>query len=268
MERVVRFIDGAAGRILCSGHIVPKPEKGDKLFLILAPFAEEMNKSRHVLVHLAASLASRGHSALLLDVYGTGDSEGSFEDASLGIWSADVLSTADYFGDGFEVGLIGLRAGALVAAHVFQRNDFLSLTLLHPLTEGRQQIAQMLRLRVASAMFGSNQSESTSTLRAALADGKTLEIAGYGLSSRLAMDFDKLSLMNLIPRSDSNVNWIEIAPQVERGLMPVSQKVITHWTETGVDICSTVVECDQFWATQELSDCNSMVDKAVDMLSV
>lgn len=48
-----------------------------------------MNKSRH-LVHLqAAALAHQGYRVLVLDPYGTGDSEGDFSEATPHRWVAD-----------------------------------------------------------------------------------------------------------------------------------------------------------------------------------
>ncbi len=267
MERVVRFINGKAGRILCSGFLTRHSKKGDKLFLIAPPFAEEMNKSRYVLSRLISALAGAGHSALLLDFYGTGDSEGDFEDATLDIWHADLDAVADQFKDGFELGLIGLRSGALIAAHVAQQGGFDSLMLLQPTAEGRQQLAQMLRLRVAAAMFGDGQTETVSDLRALLASGQSVEIAGYNLSSRLAADLDTLSLGAMRPKTLSPVNWIEVVTQAERGLTPVSRKVIAAWNDAKIDVRDAVVECDQFWATQEIAVCPELAQTAVAMVS-
>ena len=266
VERLVRFIDGKAGKILCAGFLPRHSAKGNKLFLISPPFAEEMNKSRYVLSRLVSTLAAAGYGALLLDFYGTGDSEGEFEDATLDIWRADIEAAADQFGSGFELGLIGLRSGALIAADVAQQRRLDSLMLIQPQAEGRQQLAQMLRLRVAAAMFGDGQAETVSDLRARLMDGQSLEVAGYRLSSQLAADMESLSLSAMRPKTTSAVNWIEVAPQVERGLTPVSRKVITAWNEADIDVEEAIVECDQFWATQEIATCPGLAEAATKMV--
>ncbi len=261
------FLDGAAGRILCVGDIQSNGSQPQSAALIVAPFGEEMNKSRHVLAALARRLADAGYAVLLPDLYGTGDSEGDFSDATLAIWRSDIDKAIEALNASVPIDLIGLRAGALLAADAVSRHTVRSLNLLHPIADGRQQLTQLLRLRLAGGLLGGEQKETAAELKQRLADGETLEIAGYGISSTLAADLETLALGNMSLGNVQTVNWVELAPEADRPLMPVSQRLVDAWREEGLAIEAAVVACDQFWATQEIAQCPGIVDKALEFIT-
>ena len=138
-----------------------------------------------------------------------------------------------------------------------------SLTLLHPLAEGRQQLTQMLRLRLAGGLMGEGKKETVAELRQRLEKGECIEIAGYGLSGQLARDLESLALKKTPPMGVAHVNWIELATAADRPLMPASQGVIDAWRETDAAISTAVVVCDQFWATQEIVRCPGVVHETM-----
>ncbi len=258
--RVARFIDGRAGRLFCVGALHAPGERKGTRFLLVPPFAEEMNKSRHVLAALCRRLADAGHDVLMPDLYGTGDSEGDFGDATLETWRSDLDTAITHLGGGEALGVVGLRSGALLATDLASRRTLASLTLLHPQTDGRQQLTQMLRLRLAAGLMGGGERETATQLRQRLAEGETLEIAGYRLSAELASGLESLVLAGMPPTTAARVDWIEVAPQPERPLMPASQRVIDAWAHHGVAVDGAVVACDPFWATQEIAPCAAIVD--------
>ena len=263
------FLDGQAGRIFCTGVRHPSaPQEGPRpAALICPPFAEEMNKARHVTAALSRALAQAGYDVLLPDLFGTGDSEGDFGDATLDLWRADIDAGIAHLNSPTSLHLIGLRAGGLLAADAALRHQAKSLVLLHPQTDGRQQLTQFLRLRVAAGLMGDGEKEDLSELREKLADGGSLEIAGYRLSGQLAADLDSLRLIDMPPTSIASVHWIELAPRAGRPLMPASQRVIDAWAGNGVVTRTTSVVCDQFWATQEIAYCAEIIDRTVTCLT-
>lgn len=260
--RVAFFLDGAAGRVFCTGALQERQDNQQRRVLIIPPFAEEMNKSRHVLAALSRALEQAGNDVLMPDPYGTGDSEGDFGDATLDIWRADIDAAIQHLGGKGALDLVGLRFGALLAADAASRHAVRSLTLLHPQTAGRQQLTQMLRLRLAGGLMGGGV-ETAAQLKQRLAAGETLEIAGYRLTGQLADDLESLSLAQMCPADVQQVNWIELAPQPDRPLMPASHSVIDAWKAAGVSIDSAIVVCDQFWATQEIAQCPALVAEAM-----
>src|SRR5690349_4296190 len=58
--------------------------------LVLPPFAEEMNKCRPMLAAQARAFAAAGLDVLLLDLFGTGDSDGEFAEARWPRWQQDL----------------------------------------------------------------------------------------------------------------------------------------------------------------------------------
>ena len=260
------FLEGSAGSVFCTGFLHPRETGQRRRFLIIQPFAEEMNKSRHVLAALSVALGEAGHDVLMPDLFGTGDSAGDFSAANLDIWRADLDAAVEYLGAGDDLEIIGLRAGGLLAGDLATRHKLKTLTLLHSLHNGRQQLTQMLRLRLAGGLASGGGQETMAQLKQRLRAGECLEIGGYGLSGQLADELETLSLKQQRPSHASCVNWVEVAREAERPLMPASQEVIDGWRKSGVSVNSSVAACDQFWATQEIAQCPELVQEAVNHL--
>ena len=261
------FLRGMAGNLFCIGALHGQGRNQRRKILIVPPFAEELNKSRHILAAFAVALAEAGHDVLLPDLYGTGDSEGDFGEATLEIWRADLDVAIRHLDPETGLELIGLRAGALLAADMVSRYEVKSLTFLHPLVDGKQQLNQMLRLRLAAGLTGSGEKETAAQLRQRLAQGDSLEIAGYTLSSQLATDLESLALKNNPPTGAGRIDWIELVAESGRSLMPVSQNIIQTWEGMGITVSTAVVVCDQFWATQEIARCPELVHEAMKRFS-
>jgi exosortase A-associated hydrolase 2 len=225
-----------------------------------------MNKARHVLAAIVQGIARAGHQVLLPDLFGTGDSTGDFGDATIDIWRGDLDLAVAQMASAQPLDVVGLRFGALLAADLAARHPVRTLTLLQPLGDGRQQLTQMLRLRLAAGLMGGGTKETVSGLRQRLAEGETIEIAGYRLSGVLAAGLESLTLEQSAIAGVERVNWIEVAADANRPLMPVSQRIIGAWSTQGIQVDGEVVECDQFWATQEIAHCPAMVDRALQRL--
>jgi len=112
-------------------------------------------------------------------------------------------------------------------------------------------------------LTGGGRKETAAQLREQLAAGECLEIAGYGLSPQLAADLETLSLSAAPPTGIGQVSWIELAPEQDRPMMPVSQRLIDEWEAKGIPVSCKVVACDQFWATQEIAHCPAIVREAM-----
>jgi len=264
---VAFYTNSAAGSIFCTGALPDDANGQRRRILIVPPFAEEMNKSRHVLAAIVRTAASAGHQVLLPDLFGTGDSSGDFGDSTVDIWRSDLDSALACMRPTLPLDVVGLRYGALLAADLATRHATRALTLLQPVCDGRNQLTQMLRLRLATALMGSREKETVSGLRQRLHDGEALEVAGYRLSRELAIGLESLSLADLSLQNVSRVHWIEMATQADRPLMPASQRIVNAWSAKGVTIDSSVVVCDQFWATQEIAHCPTVVDRIAQLFS-
>ncbi len=246
------FLDGPAGRIFAVYHAPVGQRRGGLVYV--PPFAEEMNRSRRMATLQARSLAASGMGILLLDLFGTGDSAGDFEDARWPLGLGDVAAAATWLEAkaGAPVGLWGLRLGALLAATAAatQPGRFNKLLFWQPVTDGKAMLTQFLRIRVAASMAEST-GEKTEELRARLVGGEPVEVAGYALSNDLAeaLDaarMDKLRLPPAIP-----VHWFEVAAEPSERLLPAGQRVVEAWRHAGSPVTARTVPGDPFWTLQE-----------------
>lgn len=262
------FLTGTAGRLFVSCFA---PAAGtDRWLLFVPPFAEEMNKSRRMMARLGHALAAHGIGLCLPDLYGTGDSEGDFRDARLAIWQQDLADTAGWLQQQHncrQLQLGGLRYGALLAMQVREQLPASGSCLLwQPLAGGKQQLTQFLRLRQAAAIMGGG-GETLKDMQARLAGGESLEVAGYQLHPQLAAALAEQDLAGLAPPSSLAVHWLEVARDPQRGVTPVSARVIEAWQGQGSRVSVRAVAGDPFWSTQELVDAPALVSASVEWLA-
>ena len=93
-ELSAEFIAGGRGRLLA---VVRRPSRtACSGVLIVPPFAEEMNKSRHLFTEVADALIESGIATVVVDLFGTGDSEGEFSDADWSVWKSDLAAAAQW----------------------------------------------------------------------------------------------------------------------------------------------------------------------------
>ena len=226
------------------------PARGSILFL--PPFAEEMHKSRSVVSSQARRFAAEGYNVLLLDLSGCGDSEGDFVDASWGLWRADALAGLDTLSSVSDAPLMvwGLRTGALLACDVSAHAPSLShLLLWQPVLNGEQHIDQFLRLRVLSrGLMGPAQFDRKS-LWGELRAGHSLEVAGYELSARMALEMARLRLQDMPPSCD--VTWYEIGHNTRAGLAMGCENVLQRWRNESVKVTVSSLRGEPFWRVVE-----------------
>ena len=223
--------------------------------LYLHPFAEEMNRARRMAALQARALAAAGHGVLLLDLSGCGESTGDFADAGWERWVEDAEHAIDWLANrgGGPVTLWGLRLGATLAAQVaHQHADLVArLVLWQPVSSGKTMLTRFLRIRVAAAMTGGGQAETTKVLRQALADGSRIEVAGYELTPELTGAIDGVDLLRLVPPRALPVHWLEVVPGTQDAVSPGSQRIIESWRDEGSAAAVDTVTGEPFWSIQE-----------------
>jgi exosortase A-associated hydrolase 2 len=250
------FMQGARGRLFCLWLSPPPGVAVRGAVLLIPPFAEEMNKSRRQLTLQARAFAQSGFRVLLLDLYGTGDSEGDFADARWETWIEDLVSAATWLQSHGAEGLtlVGLRLGAVLAAELAQRlpRPPERLILWQPVITGRQHVDQFLRLRVAANVLGNGDGVTVRAIRESLIDRQSVEVAGYELTADAVKQIDARDLLQLTPSSSIHVDWVEIVRSKERGVAPASQRLIEAWRERSADVRTELVIGESFWSTVEI----------------
>ena len=259
------FIDSGHGRQFA---IVSRPAgtpRGGILFI--PPFAEEMNKARRMTAITASSLAEKGWLVVRFDLSGCGDSEGDFADATWDAWLQDIDSWYGWLRERTSgpILLWSLRAGALLASDWLKRVRLsVPLLLWQPVANGQRYLNQFLRLRAAADMLDSAQSRGVvASLKADLADGTAVTVAGYRLDPEIAgpMAEAKLSLFDDYAGSAS---LVEIATTANATLSPALVALAERWRENGVDTRLSLIAGPPFWQTVEIETVPAAIATTVD----
>jgi exosortase A-associated hydrolase 2 len=143
-------VEFASGEHVLRG-VVHRPAQNPPAvgILFVHPFAEEKKCSHRAFVETARAAAAAGCAVLRFDFRGCGDSSGSFEDADLTAWRADLRAAFDYAKAHLgakRMGLVGLRLGATLAAELAEEElDLAFLMLWEPVTEGARYLALTMR---------------------------------------------------------------------------------------------------------------------------
>ena len=129
---------------------------------------------------------------------------------------------------------------------------------------GEALLTQFLRVRIASEMLSEGRSRSgVQELRAALAAGETVEVAGYALNGQIAASMDALRLVGLAPLG-TPVRWFELVPESGRDLPPAAQRVAQSWMRASVRLEVQCVPGLSFWNSVEISECRGLIDATSD----
>ena len=262
------FLGPPGERILALVH-VPRVPVVSGCVLIVPPFAEELNKSRHLMSQLARSVAQRGFAASIVDVYGTGDSEGEFERATWERWVSDVCAAAEWCaGKGFPVThTVGVRLGCSLAAAAVARlaQPLRSAVFWQPVPEGSRLVEQFLRLRVAASMMDQGKRETVKDLRQRLAAGETLEIAGYELSGELIAALDAVRIAELATPAIGQIHWMEVVREAKPPTPPTAA-AMESLRGRGCVVDYGQVIGDPFWSATELVAAPELVSRTTAVL--
>ncbi|KAB8057803.1 hydrolase 2, exosortase A system-associated, partial [Janthinobacterium violaceinigrum] len=151
------FLPASGGQRYCLLHLPPPGRSARGGIVYVHPFAEELNKSRHVAAAQARAFAALGYSVLQIDLFGCGDSSGDFHEARWDIWHNDLHLACAWLAQRVDGPLTvwGLRLGALLALDFASRAQLplARLLLWEPELDGRRSIDRFLRLRLAAGML-------------------------------------------------------------------------------------------------------------------
>jgi exosortase A-associated hydrolase 2 len=227
------------------------------LVLQVHPFAEEMNKSRRMLALQSRALAAQGCAVLQIDLLGCGDSAGDFGDATWAAWVEDLVAACGWLRQrhGREAPLVlwGLRAGCLLAAEAAERLDEpCDLLFWQPANSGKALLQQFLRLKVAGEILGGQARGVTEQLRAELASGQPVEVAGYRLHPALCSGLEAAALHP--PSRPGRVEWIELSAREGASPGPAAVASAARWRDAGWQLHLQTVQGPPFWQTTEVED--------------
>lgn len=263
------YLEAPGGARYCLYHAPAGICRGALLYV--APFGDEMNRTRQLAARQARALAQGGIGVLQIDLYGCGDSAGEFGDARWDLWQDDLaLGHAWLLAKlGCPVGLWGLRLGALLALdYAFKAAlPVQRLLLWQPVLRGAAFLTQLLRLRLAGALLDGETAGRTGTgqLRASLLGGEATEIGGYLVAPALAAAIDGADASS-VPPVRIPVDWFDVLPAPGHAPGAAAAKQVNDWRIQGVTVRLHAVHGLPFWATQDLTDCPALVDATTALL--
>ncbi len=239
--------------------------------LFVAPFAEELNKSRRMFTLTAEALSDRGVASLIMDLFGTGDSVGDFAAARWATWRSDIVRACDWLRERghARIALIGLRMGALLALDATRAYSGIARVVLwHPVLTGDALVTQFLRADVVARMLTQTDSRSTTdALRAQLRNGEAIEVAGYTLAPDLVLAIESLRLETLAPVSGVPVDWIELVSDPARGGTPAGERVRQDWQQQNIQVRFQTVTGQPFWSSVEIAVASQLLQATVGLLT-
>lgn len=260
------MLEGSRGA-LCAFYTPPQDgvaARGD--LLVVPAFAEEMNRCRAMVSRQARLWAAQGVGTLVLDPFGTGDSDGEFVDATWAQWRDDLRRGIDWLdshGGGCRA-LLGLRLGAVMAAELARGCVGVQRLLLwQPVLSGKTHLTQFLRVRIAAELNQPDRVKSTDELRRMFAAGQAVEVSGYEIGPALAADLDAAAFDASDGPAHLEVDWFEVVPDGAPTLAPASQKVVDTLRQGGAVVRAQAVAGAAFWHVHERVLAPSLLDASV-----
>lgn len=251
------------GNRFCVFH---EPRQAVRGSILLVPaFAEEMNLSRRMAAVQARSLAAAGFAVLQLDLFGCGDSDGDFGDATWATWVDDVVAAARWLQakTGATPAFWGIRAGCLLAAEAAQAvGGATRLLFWQPVLAGENHWRQFLRIRLAGEVVSGN---AMAPPKAELLDPQAVvEIAGYCVSPdlRAGLVAARLELQTL----PAQVLCIEINASGKELSLPLAAQV-RSWQDHGHEVHALALAGSMFWQAAEVPDSPDLVAATTALVS-
>lgn len=277
----------ASGTVAVDAAVVPGPF-GERFRLVmtpatgpvrgtvlaLPPFFEEMNKSRRMGARLARALAAAGWRVVQTDLQGCGDSGGELRDAAWSTW-VDELALELEAAEAGPLWLWGTRAGALFVPELLRRGAGrpLDLLLWQPVTTGANHLTQFLRLHAAARLLGAAKARSEPSPAQRLKAGETVEVGGYELNAALAAGIEQ-ARFDLPEGFIGRVVWCELsgaaggAGAVAPSPSPGAARAAEQLRAKGVSIEFECLAGPHFWLTQEIEECDALIERSVERLAM
>lgn len=240
--------------------------------LVVPPFNEEMNRSRSMVTMQAQALGRLGIGTMVIDLYGTGESDGEHGDARWDIWQENVRHGVEWLDarPGGCIGILGIRLGVPLALSAMRQDGKKrALIAWQPVVDGKTYLTQFMRMRIAANMDRTDiPKETTGEMRAQLAEGKSIEVAGYEIHPELAASIEEQRLAALVPTETLSVAWFEKGSGTENTMSPASERLLEAWRQAGVNVETAVFDGPAFWALHDRFFAPDLITKTSEWLQL
>lgn len=228
--------NGQVGEKFLTVHYTPNSVVKAHIIYI-PPLGEEMNRCRALAAAQARQFAESGYSCTLVDLYGTGDSEGELHRASLERWYDNIELVAQSLcqEDEKPVYLWGLRLGGLLALGYCARasRPVENIILWQAVSSNKRFVTQLLRQRVASLVSRGLPAETAKEIRQRLSEGENIEISGYVFGDKLLSGIENIELSEVGSLCTGKIVWLEHSDQLDRELGASARKMTESLKQQG-----------------------------------
>jgi exosortase A-associated hydrolase 2 len=257
-----QFLDGKAGRVFTLLFPALREARGNIVFC--PAFGEEVNRTRHLVAEQARRFCSNGYNCLLLDYYGTGDSEGVLNDAKWDVWCSDIELVARWLADKFDdlpLTLWGMRLGCLLGAEVLSRDTLKPDGILfwQPVLDGKKYSTELLRQRMAHIVERGLPKKSSEQLRELWAQGQAIEIGGYPVAAHFAEQLESKRIGDTIRFTGKSVYWVQQEGPAGPALPLAGQKVADTITQMDNSVSVLFYQGPALWQLHERVDSGSLL---------
>ncbi len=237
-------------------------------FVFCGPFAEEKNKSQRLFVDLARAFAGAGVGVLRLDYGGTGDSQGSFDQATIASRKADILAAIEYCRNergAARIGLLGLRLGAALAAEVAEEAGSISwLILLSPVADVPHYIQTNLRSKLVKELLTDGKVSSRRQDILSHLDSEPIDFDGFPITPAFYNEAKTFTWTDRLGkfRGPTLVICASLKPAISKDAALVE----TKYREIGADVTVTKALCEPFWSVNTVPPFDKIIDAATQWL--
>lgn len=260
MQITGHFIEASLGRVFVTEFCETAQENHDVAVLCLPSITEELNFSRAVLAKQCQLLAGHGVPSFIMDYYGSGDSEGEFEQANAQDWLNDVIEVGKWLvARGFKrIILLGVRVGALLLGANQERLHKALPVIAHilwkPLTSGKLFVSQFIRIKQANQMMAQSTEKSGEKVnwRNEILAGNDTEIAGYLVSKNFIEQLEALSFSPSMTWQ-APTYWLELA---SADITPATKRFTEHAENVEVHTLATPA----FWQVPEIFELPALAE--------
>ena len=222
--------------------------------VICAPLFDEKLWSHRVLVNLARHLAAAGVSVLRFDYFGDGESDGRFEDASVGTRLRDIHDALEFCRretKAREIFLLGLGLGATLALRATFEKDqdapVAGVVAWAPVIDGDRYLNDILRAHLSAQMIIHRKViHDRETLVGQIMANQSVNIEGYEICRPLFTEIVEANVLELLRNASKPVLVQQIGPaeRVDSQYQAVSQL-------GGNQVQFEVVQELKFWTQQK-----------------
>ncbi len=261
-----KFIEGNAGKLF-SLHYAPQNITGNSECFVIAPsFAEEMNRCRYMGTMLAQLLSRNGFGYLIVDTYGTGDSEGDSKDVGWDQNCQDLKTAFEYAHTlGYShVSLLGVRLGALQVMQILPKLENVNrLVFWQPVINGQAALTQFLRIKIAASIGRNEKAETIGDFEKQIEQGNYLSVAGYDMSPELFKAMKEAKFLGNIETCSIPVAWFTTLTSADRKTPRSDLVLIDQWRAQGAKIDHMEIIGPPFWQAHERTLIPELVDATV-----